>query len=392
MKDQLKYFPVNWIDGMKINKNHFIAQDNAWNNALADMAALNVSPVRFGILPASASGEDNFSVNISIDNQGTLKATVLACQAITSGGVRIHLPSIADNHSADGAPSVSFDFKTSGSETIYWVILTVNPYERLAAGSPDTSENPPRYPFAVPSYTLQLISNSQYAQYAGHPYALFIGKIIVNGNDVRVDDEYIPPAYCISAHPDLFALHGELDQYLGNMEMRSAQIVQKIFKKSQQNELSELVLFLCDRVMLYLGQCITDFRWNMIYDTPAKLFSTIASLSRVMKNTIDLRIGSGKEELMNYLSEWCELNQGELEGLFTAIATMRYDNNDINNNIEKTIQFVKVTGKLFDTLSNLEFIGKRKESGIFVKEEPRFAPTENSNTTQQKPKRRFFGS
>ena len=29
MKDQIKHFPVNWVDGMKINKNHFIAQDCA---------------------------------------------------------------------------------------------------------------------------------------------------------------------------------------------------------------------------------------------------------------------------------------------------------------------------------------------------------------------------
>lgn len=391
MKDQLKYFPVNWMDGMKINKSHFIAQDDAWCNALADTAALSTSPIRFGVLPSSVAGENNFSVNVAVDNQGTLRASVQACEAVTSGGVRIHLPSVAES-STDGVPSASFDFRTSGSENVYWVVLTVNPYERVAGGSPDLSENPPRYPYVCPSCKVLVVSNSQYSQYAHHPYALFIGKVLVNGNDIRVDEEYIPPSFCVSAHPDLLALHGELDQYLSTLEMRSTQIVQKIFRKSQQNELSELVLFLCDRVMLYLGQTITDFRWSVVHDTPAKLFTTIAGLSRVMKNTIDLRIGSGKEELMNYLSEWCELNQGELENLFTAIANMRYDNNDINNNINKTIQFVKVIGKLFDTLSNLEFIGKRKESGIFVKEEPRFSEAPAQNADAPKPKRRFFGN
>lgn len=390
MKDQLKYFSVNWIDGMKINKNHFIAQDNAWNNALADNASLNISPIRFGVLPSSVAGENNFSVNIAVDNQGTLRATVQSCQAITSGGVRINLPSGIET-SSDGAPATSFDFKTSSGESTYWVALTVNPFEKKPGGSPDLSENPPRFPFAFPSYDVHVVSDSQYAQFAGNPYALFIGKILVNGNDIRVDEEYIPPTYSVSAHADLLALQGELDQYLSGMELRSTQIVQKIFKKSQQNELSELVLFLCDRVMLFIGQSITDFRWVTVHDTPAKLFSTIAGLARVMKNTIDLRIGSGKEELMNYLSEWCELNQGELENLFATIANMRYNNNDINNNIHKTVQFVKVTGKLFETLSGLEFIGKRKDSGIFVKEEPRYTPTQQE-TTQAKPKRRFFGN
>lgn len=391
MKDQLKYYPVNWMDGMKINKDHFMAQDNAWCNSLADNAALNLSPIRYGLLPASSAGEDNFSVNIAVDNQGTLRATVRACQAITSGGVRISLPLPVTN-TTDGLPATSFEFKTTGGESIYWVFLIVNPFEKIPGGSPDISEDPPRYPYVFPSYQVQVISGSQYQQYAQHPYALPIGKVRVNGNDIRVEEDYIPPTFCIYAHPDLLALHGELDQYFSTLELRSTQIVQKIFKKSQQNELSELVNFLCDRMMLYIGQIITEFRWISAYESPAKLFASIAGLSRVMKNTIDLRIGSGKEELMNYLSEWCELNQGELETLFASVAAMRYDNNDINNNINDTVRFVKVIGKLFDTLAGLEFIGKRRESGIFVKEEPRYTDPQNAPSEQAKPKRRFFGS
>jgi hypothetical protein len=210
----------------------------------------------------------------------------------------------------------------------------------------------------------------------------------INGNAVRVEEEYIPPCFSVTAHPDLIALHGELDQFLSGLEARCTLIVQKIFKKSQQNDLSELVLFLCDRVMLHLGQSITNFRWGLIHDSPAALFATVVSLSRVMKNTIDLRIGSGKEELMNYMSEWCELKQGELEAMLTGLANFRFDNNDVNKNIQKIAVFVRVVGKLFDSLSNLEFIGKRKEAGIFVKEEQ---PEVAGVGTQQKARRRFFG-
>ncbi len=390
MKDQIKHFPVNWIDGMKINKHHFIAQDDAWKDALADATAMHLSPLRYGIIPASAAGEDNYNVRIVLDNQQTLRVSVLSCQAVTSGGVRINLPALATSGQGDtdGVPATSFQFTTSGGEQAWWVVLTIHPFERQPAGSPDLSENPPRFPYALPTYQVQIVSNSQFAQYARNPYALVIGKVAVNGNDVRVEEDYIPPCFSVSASADLMALHGELDQFLGNLEMRCTQIVQKIFKKSQQNDLSELVQFLCDRIMLYLGQTITNFRWEIVHGSPAGLFASIVSLARVMKNTIDLRIGSGKDELMNYLSEWCELKQGELENMLSALAGIRYDNNDINKNIQKVVLFVKVTGKLFDTLSNLEFIGKRKETGIFVKEEQ---PEDLSNQQQQKAKRRFFG-
>jgi hypothetical protein len=127
-------------------------------------------------------------------------------------------------------------------------------------------------------------------------------------------------------------------------------------------------------------------RWLMIHESPALLFCSVASLSRVMKNSIDLRIGSGKDEMLNYLSEWSELKQGDLETMLSSLAAIRYDNNDINSNITQVIGFLKVVSKLFDTLSKLEFIGKKKESGIFVKEEIN-APSNDPN----KARRRFFG-
>jgi hypothetical protein len=173
--------------------------------------------------------------------------------------------------------------------------------------------------------------------------------------------------------------------FLASLERYCTQIVQKIFRKSQQNDISELVLFLCDRIMLYLGQALTSTRWNLLYDSPEALFFTMASMARVIKNTIDLRIGSGKDELMNYLSEWCDLKQGEMESMLNSISNMTYEHIDVNKNISEAAVFVKVVARLFNTLSKLDFIGKRKESGIFVKEEQVSEAPKNTN------KRRFLG-
>ncbi|MGB4844273.1 MAG: hypothetical protein WBP16_07400 [Ferruginibacter sp.] len=388
MRDKQKHFPVNWIDGMKINKNHFIEQDNAWTDALQGMVSLGLSPLRFGVLPASAAGEETFNVKISYDNQNSLRVSVLACQAVTSGGVHISLPAFSTVGQTESGNILtsSFPFTASNSESNWWLFLFAHPFEKQAAGSPDLAENPPRFPNVLPTYTLQLISESNYKQHAHHPYGIAVGKVSIVSNDVRIDDEYIPACFSVNAHPDLLSLHGELDKYLANVESNCSEIVQKIFKKNQQNEISELVMFLCDRVMLYLGQAITNMRWNMVYSAPAAMFEVISTMARVMKNSIDMRTGSGKEELMNYMSEWCELKQGELETMLSSLANTGFDQNDINKNIQKIVQFVKVTARLFDTLSKLEFIGKRRESGIFVKEE-----SVQQAETQTKPRRRFLG-
>ena len=388
MRDKQKYFPVNWIDGMKINKNHFIEQDNAAMDALQGMVSLGLSPLRFGVLPASAAGEETFNVKIAFDNQSSLRVSVLACQAVTSGGVHISLPAFSTVGQTDTGNilTTSFPFSASNTESNWWLFLFAHPYEKQAAGSPDLAENPPRFPNALPTYSLQLVSESNYKQQAYHPYGIAVGKVSIVSNDVRIEADYIPPCFSINAHPDLLSLHGELDSYLANVELNCSEIVQKIFKKNQQNEISELVMFLCDRVMQYLGQAITSMRWNMVYNAPAAMFETISSLARVMKNSIDMRTGSGKEELMNYMSEWCELKQGELETMLSSLANTNFNQNDINKNIQKIVLFVKVTSRLFETLSKLEFIGKRRESGIFVKEEAVQQPD-----SQGKPRRRFLG-
>ena len=390
MRDRLKHLPVNWIDGMKINKSHFIAQDDAWRDALNDVSSINASHLKFGILPVSANGEENFNVKISVDNQNVLRVTVLACQAITPGGIKINLPltNIPENINADADvnPSILFQLSDIKTEAQWWVVLIIHPFQKKAVGSPDLSENPPRYPFLLPTYTVEVVSDSQYNQFAYHPYALTIGKVVANGNDVKVDNDYIPPCFSTDAYEDLRTLHAELDSFLATLEVRCSQIVQKIYKKNQQNEISDLVQFLCDRVMMFLSINITQLRWITLYESPAHMFAGIVSLARLMKNTIDLRIGSGKEEMLNYLSEWSELKQGELENMLSSLASIKYDNNDINKNIQKIIKFVKVTATLFETLSKLEFIGKKKDSGIFVKEEPH-----GFSDAQNKARRRFLG-
>jgi hypothetical protein len=105
----------------------------------------------------------------------------------------------------------------------------------------------------------------------------------------------------------------------------------------------------------------------------------------------DVHLPKNKEGYNHYQSvhhylQWCELKQGELESMLSNLANTSFDQNDINKNIQKIVLFVKVTSRLFDTLSKLEFIGKRRESGIFVKEEAIKQPD-----NQPKARRRFLG-
>jgi len=83
MSDLLKYKQVNWIDGMKVNKNHFISQENYYSASLNDIRNNNLNDNNFGLLPQKDDSRNFLNINTIVDNQNYLKVKVLSCHAVT---------------------------------------------------------------------------------------------------------------------------------------------------------------------------------------------------------------------------------------------------------------------------------------------------------------------
>jgi hypothetical protein len=149
----------------------------------------------------------------------------------------------------------------------------------------------------------------------------------------------------------------------------SLQIVQKILQKKQNNDMAVIVQKICENIAFFTASQLAELKATGIVQPPVYMISKVSSLARIIKNTLDFYLGSGKEELVNYITEWGNISQGELEGAITNLSGQQYDHLDINNSIENVSRFTKIVSRLFYQLSRLEYIGKRKEAGIFVKEE-----------------------
>jgi hypothetical protein len=173
----------------------------------------------------------------------------------------------------------------------------------------------------------------------------------------------------VSSHPDLLEIQAGLEQFYSKMELYSLQIVQKIMQKKQANDMAVIVQKLCENICMFTASELAELKSLGIIQPPVYAVSKVSSLSRMMKNTLDFYLGNGKEELINYFTEWCNTSQGELEGAIMNLSNHQYDHLDINDSIEKISKFTKIISRLFYQLSRLEYIGKRKEAGIFVKEE-----------------------
>jgi hypothetical protein len=130
-----------------------------------------------------------------------------------------------------------------------------------------------------------------------------------------------------------------------------------------------IVQKLCENISFFTSFQLAELKSVGMVQPPVFLVGKVAILARQMKNTLDCYLGSGKEELVNYFTEWCNISQGELEGAMVNLSGHQYNHLDINNSIDLVAQFTKIISRLFYQLARLEYIGKRKDAGIFVKEE-----------------------
>ena len=367
------YLPVHWMDGMKMNKNHFIAHDNALTAQVAQTCSGLLNRYNYGLLP-NHKGNADYKLFVSTDNQQQVQIRLQSCRAITSGG---HMVQIDDDTAAaaDGMgtaiPQLSLPFnELKGRSSEYLVILSVDPFNRVPYGDADPAEMPPRRPYTLPAYTLGLMPAGEAGAHMIGQFQLPVGKLTVMDQKVMLDDNYVPPCVSMSSHPDLIELHAEVEQFYGKMELHAVHIIQKVLQKKQQNEMALIVEKLCENIAHFTASQLANFKLIYLHQPPVFMINSLASFARLLKNTLDFYTGSGKEELINYCIEWCDIKQGELEAAIISLANHPYEHLNINASIEKAAEFTRRLDRLFSSLARLDYIGKRKDTGIFVKEQP----------------------
>lgn len=381
MVEKLTHFPVNWVDGMKINKNHFIAMQYYIADMVRDAIGATMTPINYGIIPFNSANEA-VKISLVIDNHKLLRVKIDECHAVTLNGSRIEISS--DNTYAldmqSPYPEAVYDM-SANEEVELLVNIIVNSNEMVPFGELDPTENPPRLPFLISSYQLQLVPKSQsFNNDAAHNgYRLTVGKIIVSKEGTHLHENYIPPCTIVGSHKRLIDSHLVIDKFLGQIELYSVQIAQKVHRKQQTNDLATTVLRITDKVIDFLGNSINSHRSLGLHSEPYYMYDKVISLARVVQNFIDSRSGSGKEELLNYFAEWCGVSQSQFEVIFNETINVNYDHLDIEVTDRKVKDFMQMFENLLSALNRLDFIGKRKDTGIFVKE-----TNEGNKTTNRK--------
>lgn len=369
MPAPLKYSNVNWINGMKIRKDHFIQQENAFDDKMKDVAACFLNGFNYGLLPTWGSKNTSSKMVMKISNQKFLNISISQFRALTQGGARIEI--LEDSSPVEFSVDLTGEIEASKKEEnrIFFIMLTVDQFSKEPFGELETDEDPPRFPFTRPGLKVNLIPEKQVSREGIIPYSVFIGKILIGPGRVELFDEYLPACMTLKSHSRLISFHSTVEKFYNQMELNLLSIISKIKEKGQDSTLAQSVLTLAQNLLIFLSNNNLKLRWQLIDQPPLYLFENIASFGRIIRNTIDTNTAAHKEELLNYFTNWSELKQGDFEKLLVYCINFEYDHNEISVNIDQFSEFVQIMTSLFTKLESLAYIGKKKETNIFVKEQ-----------------------
>jgi len=369
MPPKLKYFNVNWENGMNISKEHFIQQEDSITDRLKDNRAVFLNDKNFGLLPLGPEADTSVKTVKKVDNQNFLRVKVFCCRAVSQGGARIEI--LEEHQLPEMKVDISREIEAGlkGDEVDYFILLSVDPFNRQVFGELNAEEDPPRYPYTIPGYKVNIISEKLMVKEGAHPYSFFIGKLKTGKDGPEIYDDYLPPCMAVKSHIQLTEFAQSVEKFFSQLELNLLSIIRKIKEKKQDTSLAQSVLSLSESLLQYVAGNHLRLRWEIPDLPPIQLFMFIAGAARAIRNTIDSNTAADKEELLNYFTNWSELKQGDFEKLLVYCINFDYKHFDILFSVEQFTEFIQIIALLFDKLESLAYIGKKKETNIFVKEQ-----------------------
>ena len=370
MLPNIKYKLTNWVDGMKIQKEHFVNSENAMMDAVRDTTALNLTNFNFGLVYPAAGDKKSLEITILRSQSDNFKISVSLCRAITSGGSRIEIMPQYDEEIVceDKIESLATTGKGKNTYTSYLAVITVDYFNRIPTGDPSSEEKPPRNPYSKPRYELHLVAEEDVDTADFSAFHFPVAKFKFKAKELTLDDSYIPPCAVIRGHPAMVQLYKNIGDSLNKVQEYSTEIVRKVIAKSQTIALAQNIKKLSESNARHISSVFFKLRMILTQCPPIFLAETVVQLANEIKLTLDFMPEKEKEEVLNYFKEWNQLSPAAFGELLGEVIDLDYDHNNIYASFVPVVNLLTRLTELFEKLNQLDLIGKRQQKDIFVRE------------------------
>jgi hypothetical protein len=375
MLPEIKHYPVNWVDGMKISRRHFTELEQFTTEHLRDATGIGLGPHRYGLLPSDPHGLSSFELLLNVDPQAGIQARLTHCRAVTAAGARIELT--GGNEPLTLRTSLAqllqeFNLPAATEQLRFSVVVSVNPHVRVPTGQPSPEEVPPRHPYTRPAYQLSIVPTQQVNTSAVSSYHLVVGELLYTEGALRPVAQFIPPSTSLTSHPALLKWLHQLEHVLQEIETDAFKVIHKVkLRTDKKSHLSEQVQFLAERTVFALAQHLTTLHLSAAEQPPIQLLDTLLRVAKQVKTALDCLTEPEREEMLKYFEQWSETLPATLLNALSAAVTMRYDHHRVHEHLAQQYALWQLIANVFRQLTQLEYIGKNKEGWkTFINENP----------------------
>ncbi|GEM56472.1 hypothetical protein B0A58_08665 [Flavobacterium branchiophilum NBRC 15030 = ATCC 35035] len=364
------YLPINWTDGVKLTKDHFI---NNYFNFIAttnDYSSVRLNNYNYGIIEEDT--DTSFEMETKANN-ANLEVSLKKCHCIAKNGHLIVFN--ADIYGEDFPQASLFGSSLDPNATdTYYVIVSVNPYNLIPVGIPDPEVVPLHHPNAAPEIKLHIINKNEVNAAFLEGYFLILKKYNFKNGVFDEDTKYIPPVSKLKNNKLLIDFNKNATMELEQIYDFSIKIHKKNIHNSMNNKLVLNTFSLCEKIIGFYTDAIFFLRNRALEEPPIFMLEKMVILSNSLMATLSLMDEKEKEMLLQYYYEWVDVKPSELLQVISQSNGATYDHNDIYQTLEKIDQFIGIIKKLWKKLSELEYIGVRKENIVISEETKTAAP------------------
>lgn len=366
MIQPIKHFAINWVDGMKVSQRHLNDQDNFLIDTIRDGNSLGITNYNYGLLPLSNEFTDKTIFDVHNTATNDVQLFIKNCSAVTLAGYRLELK---DRRVSVKSLAKSLNLDENQMDGEYYILISVNPFDKVPFGDIDPEEIPPRHPNSHANYHIELLPvSSLNSNHSGGNY-LVVGKVDFKGNIAQVNTNFIPPCTSIQSHPVLIDYYNGFAKSIGNLQQYAFKIIQKASHKNQNTALALNVKALCNVLVNTFGDMYFQFRNIIPYQSPVFLIETFATLALRMYNSTQVLVPGELEEMLNYSLEWSEIAPHTLLNQLSTVAETNYDHHNSGEPLLYISQMLRSLETIFSKLSELDYIGQRRENIIVNEQE-----------------------
>ncbi len=368
MIQPIKHFGVNWVDGMKISQEHFNSQENFLVDLIRDSSSIGINSFNYGLLPLPDSATDRTIFEIYNTSTHDVQLQIRKCSAVTMAGYRLELNDMNVSVRSLAKSLHSEDEKFEGE---FYLMASVNPFDKEPFGEIDSEEIPPRHPHSKPKYHLDLVDVGMLSSnHSGGNY-LVLGKVDFRGGIAQVDSDFIPPCTSVQSFPKLMDLYYSYVRSVSNLQQYAFRIIQKNSHKDQNTALAENVKYMCRTMIGTLGDNYFELKNIAVSRPPVFLVNIFSKLAIQLYSATQMMVNSELEEMLNYNLEWSEVSPHVFLNSLSAVAEVNYDHHNSGEAFAGIQKMLKNLETVFGRLSELDYIGQKKENIIVNEQEVR---------------------